>query len=63
MKKLDHGQLLDAKLIMDNVIGMWQELEQLIPECLHHRLESWAQDFESQLADCDVSDRYEEIQK
>lgn len=62
MKKLKHGQLLDAKLIMNGPMGMFLDvLEDLIPKALQGNLRKFIKDFEDELAHCDVSDRYEEI--
>lgn len=59
MKKLKHGQLLDAKLIMDGPMAILQELkDSSLDEIEIHNL---LIEFEHELAHCDVSDRYEEI--
>jgi hypothetical protein len=57
-KKLDHGMLLDGKQVMDNL--NWAPLDDLVPKRLHKELEKVIEGIESDLAECDVSDRYEE---
>lgn len=57
-KTLDHGMLLDGKQVMDNL--NWAPLKELVPEKLHEELEAVIEGIESDLAECDVSDDYEE---
>lgn len=61
MKKLQHGQLLDAKLIMDGPIGILYDIRRLVPEVLNSKFQSILDEFQSELAHCDVADRFEEI--
>jgi len=61
MKKLQHGQLLNAKHVMDNAMGVLSDLDDLVPKALHRKLGQIIAEFESELADSDVADRYEEI--
>lgn len=61
MKKLEHGQLLDARLIMDGPMGILSDLDELVPKALHWKLKDVISQFESELAHSDVSDRYEEV--
>jgi len=58
--KLDHGMLLDAKDVMDNVICRLNEFKKLIPECLHNKAASIISDIQDELAQCDVSEQYVE---
>ena len=55
-KKLDHGMLLDAKKVMDDVLSDLQALYKMVPEKLHADLEQFITDLEASLAECDVSD-------
>jgi hypothetical protein len=60
MQRLEHGMLLDAKRVMDDAWGELEKIKRLVPEALHDELANLLQSFEDELAQCDVSDRYEE---
>lgn len=57
---LEHGMLLDAKTVMDDAWCVLQDLQKLVPEALHEQLATLILRFESELAQCDVAERYEE---
>lgn len=59
-KTLEHGMLLDAKRVMDNAIPDLQDLYEMVPAKLHLQLLGFIEQFKSTLAECDVSERYEE---
>lgn len=54
-KKLQHGQLLDSKKVMDDAVPDLQDLYEMVPVMLHSDLEQFIKDFNSTLAECDVS--------
>lgn len=60
-KELEHGMLLDGKAVMDGPFPMLWKLRELVPEKLHDDLDRWIADFEKELAECDVSDRFTEV--
>jgi hypothetical protein len=59
-KTLEHGMLLDAKYVLDNAVPDLRDLYEMVPVMLHSQLEQFIKEFKSTLAECDVSDRYEE---
>lgn len=59
-KILVHGMLLDAKYVMVDAIPDLHDLYEMVPVMLHPQLDQFIKDFKSTLAECDVSDRYEE---
>lgn len=60
IKILDHGMLLDAKYILDDAFPTLYDIKELVPKKLHGELDLLLKQFEHDLVDCDVSDRYEE---
>ena len=60
MRKLEHGMLLDAKSVMDNALPDLEQIRELVPEVLQHRLEEAIARFEDTLCECDVADEYVE---
>jgi hypothetical protein len=52
--------LFDAKQVMDNAIPDLGRVRALIAKPLHERFDGLLLEFEETLAQCDVSDRYEE---
>jgi len=59
-KTLEHGMLLDAKYVMVDAIPDFHDLYEMVPVMLHPQLDQFIKDFKSTLAECDVSERYEE---
>lgn len=57
-KGLDHGMLLDGKRILDNALPTLYGLRELVPEKLEEELNKVLAAFESDLAECDVSNDY-----
>jgi polyhydroxyalkanoate synthesis regulator phasin len=57
-KKLEHGMLLDAKKVMDDVLSDLQALYKMVPEKLHADLEQFITDLNESLAQCDITDNY-----
>jgi len=58
--RLEHGMLLKGKGVMDDALPLTEKLKELVPKALHEELEIWIEDFECELAQCDVSERYHE---
>jgi len=62
MTKLNNGMLLDAKVIIDNSLpDLRDSLDELIPPALKEKFYKVLSVFEDDLASCDVSSNYEEI--
>jgi hypothetical protein len=57
---LEHGHLLDGKQVEDNVLAALWRVEDLVPGVLRQKFEGLVNDIEHELAECDVSARYEE---
>lgn len=57
---IEHGMLLDGKKVMDNALPDLHRLYELVAKPLHKKLSDYLTEFEEALAECDVSDRYEE---
>lgn len=62
LKYLDHGMLLDSKRIMDDAMSVLEDLQKLVPERLHDELDRIIRLFEHELVECDVSERYTEVE-
>lgn len=60
LRTLEHGMLLDAKSVMDDAMPDLGQIKELIPECLHGRLDAMIESFEDTLCTADVSDQYKE---
>lgn len=55
MKSLKHGMLLDSKSVMDDALPELAAIKELVPECLHTKLEKLIERFEDTLCEADVS--------
>lgn len=56
MRKVEHGMLLDGKYVIDNALsGLLAHMKGLVAEKLHVELEYILNDFEDELAHCDIS--------
>ena len=60
LRKLKHGMLLDAKIVMDNAMSELEELKELIPARLHGEFDRIVERFENTLCHADVSDEWME---
>lgn len=63
MKRLQHGMLLDAKSVMDDAMPDLEAIRELVPECLHDKLDNLIRRFEDTLCEADAADRYTEIER
>jgi len=61
-KTLTHGLLLDGKYVLDFALPMLAKLREFVPSRLHPGLEQILREFAEELAQCDVSERYREIE-
>lgn len=56
LQTLEHGMLLRSKIVMDNALPELAEIKELVPECLHDRLDKLIERFEDTLCEADIAD-------
>ena len=61
LKKLEHGMILRSKNVMDDAMCELWAIKELVPECLHDRLDKVIDQFEDTLCTADISDDIEQL--
>lgn len=56
MRTLEHGMILRSKSVMDDALPELAAIKELVPECLHDRLDKLIERFEDTLCTADISD-------
>lgn len=56
LQTLEHGMILRSKAVMDNALPELAAIKELVPECLHDRLDKLIKRFEDTLCTADISD-------
>lgn len=63
MRRLEHGMILRSKNVMDDALPELAAIKELVPECLHAKLDKIINSFHDSLCDCDISDDVERLEE
>lgn len=61
LQTLEHGMILRSKNVMDDAMCELAAIKELVPECLHDRLERLIAQFEDTLCTADISSDIERL--